>query len=346
MGFPGSSAVKNLPAVQETWVRSLSREDPLEEGMATHSSMLAWRIPWTEEPGRLQSMGLQRVGHDWSDLACRHALQLTAGIYRLIQGQRTKELVWDSSSASAWLYRGKFPLHGRGHDQNRKRTPALVIFLMCLVLIFSSVGSSLLPLGSPYLQRAWASHCSGFCCCRGQALGGAAFSSCGTCTWLPFDPWNLPRPGIDPVSPALAGRFLAIGPPGKPSPCHLRKNRGNVGICPWNNAQGKESWEWGRVVPEREYPLGPACLVGAESSSCGLWSVTLPRSELQPWQCLRCQSEQRGSEWQVCFKDVATTPRAEKQEELVVKKTDPKPYYLASNPGSAVYLLCQFRQMA
>ena len=64
MGFPGSSAVKNLPAVQETWVRSLSREDPLEEGMATHSSMLAWRIPWTEEPGRLQSMGLQTVGHD------------------------------------------------------------------------------------------------------------------------------------------------------------------------------------------------------------------------------------------------------------------------------------------
>ena len=102
----------------------------------------------------------------------------------------------------------------------------------------------------------------------------------------------------------------------------------------------------GRVVPEREYPLGPACLVRAESSSRGLWSVTLPRSELQPWQCLRCQSEQRGSEWQVCFKDVATTPREEKQEELVVKKTDPKPYYLASNPGSAVYLLCQFRQMA
>ena len=49
---------------QETWVRSLGREDPLEEGMATHSSMLAWRIPRTEEPGGLQSMGLQRVGHD------------------------------------------------------------------------------------------------------------------------------------------------------------------------------------------------------------------------------------------------------------------------------------------
>ena len=56
--------VKNRPAKQETRVRSLGQEDPLEEGMATHSSILAWRIPWTEEPGGLQSMGSQRVGHD------------------------------------------------------------------------------------------------------------------------------------------------------------------------------------------------------------------------------------------------------------------------------------------
>ena len=56
--------VKNLPAVHETWVRSLGQEDPLEKGMTTHSSILAWRIPGTEEPGGLQSMGLQRVGHD------------------------------------------------------------------------------------------------------------------------------------------------------------------------------------------------------------------------------------------------------------------------------------------
>ena len=59
--------VKTPPAMQETQkiqVPSLSREDPLEEGMATYCSILAWRIPWTEEPGRLQSMGLQRVGHD------------------------------------------------------------------------------------------------------------------------------------------------------------------------------------------------------------------------------------------------------------------------------------------
>ena len=64
-GFLVDSVVKNLPAVQETWVRSLGGEDPLETEMATHSSILAWRIPWTGEPGRLQSLGPQRVGHDW-----------------------------------------------------------------------------------------------------------------------------------------------------------------------------------------------------------------------------------------------------------------------------------------
>ena len=56
--------VKRLPIMRETWVRSLGQEDPLEKEMATHSSTLAWKIPWTEEPGRLQSMGSQRIGHD------------------------------------------------------------------------------------------------------------------------------------------------------------------------------------------------------------------------------------------------------------------------------------------
>ena len=66
-GFPGGSAVKNPPAKQETRqmpVQFLGQEDPLEKGMATHSSSLAWEMPWTEESGELQSMGLQRVGHD------------------------------------------------------------------------------------------------------------------------------------------------------------------------------------------------------------------------------------------------------------------------------------------
>ena len=71
-GIPSGLAVKNLSALQEPWVWSLGWEDPLEKEMATHSNILAWRIPWTEEPGRLQSMGLQRVGYNWSNCACMH----------------------------------------------------------------------------------------------------------------------------------------------------------------------------------------------------------------------------------------------------------------------------------
>ena len=59
-----AQTVMRLSAMQETWVRSLGWEDPLEKEMASHSSILAWKIPWTAEPGRLLSMGLQRVGHD------------------------------------------------------------------------------------------------------------------------------------------------------------------------------------------------------------------------------------------------------------------------------------------
>ena len=67
MGFPGGSVTKNLPAIQkteETWVRSLGQDGPLEEVMATHTTILAWKIPWTEEPAGLQSIGSQRVRQD------------------------------------------------------------------------------------------------------------------------------------------------------------------------------------------------------------------------------------------------------------------------------------------
>ena len=67
--------VKNLPETQETQVRSLSWEDPLEKEMATHSSILAWETSWTEKPGRLQSMGSQRVGHDWATEHVIHLLE-------------------------------------------------------------------------------------------------------------------------------------------------------------------------------------------------------------------------------------------------------------------------------
>ena len=63
-GLPSGSAVSNPPAMQEMWVRSLGQEDSREEEMATHSSILVWGIPWTEEPGGLQSMGWETAGHD------------------------------------------------------------------------------------------------------------------------------------------------------------------------------------------------------------------------------------------------------------------------------------------
>ena len=64
MGKLVAQTVKRLPAMRETWVRSLDQEDLLEKEMATHSSILAWEIPWMEEPGRLHSMGSQTIGHD------------------------------------------------------------------------------------------------------------------------------------------------------------------------------------------------------------------------------------------------------------------------------------------
>ena len=64
MASLAAQKVKNLPVMQETWGSSLGWEDPLEKGRATHSSVLAWRMPRTEEPGKLQSMGSQRAGHD------------------------------------------------------------------------------------------------------------------------------------------------------------------------------------------------------------------------------------------------------------------------------------------
>ena len=74
MSFPGDSMVKNLPAKQKTWVQSLGWEGPLEKEMATHSSVLAWEIPWTEEPGGLQSTASQRVGHNLATKQQRHQI--------------------------------------------------------------------------------------------------------------------------------------------------------------------------------------------------------------------------------------------------------------------------------
>jgi len=83
LGFPSGSAVKNLPAMQELRVQSLGQKDPLEKEMATHSSILVWEIPWTEETGGLQSMELQRVPHN---LASEHALYSQIGLHALRVG--------------------------------------------------------------------------------------------------------------------------------------------------------------------------------------------------------------------------------------------------------------------
>ena len=89
-----AQTVENPPAMKETWDQSLGWKDPLEKGMETHSSILAWRIPWTEEPGRLQSIGWQRVRHDWSDLAYSHTPEVCCDVILFLQRVskvRTKE---------------------------------------------------------------------------------------------------------------------------------------------------------------------------------------------------------------------------------------------------------------
>ena len=80
--------VKRLPAMWETWVRSLGWEDPLEKGMATHSSILAWRMPWTEEPGRLQSTRSQRVRHKWATSLSFLSSFFQYRIWRLKRGRK------------------------------------------------------------------------------------------------------------------------------------------------------------------------------------------------------------------------------------------------------------------
>ena len=111
-GFPGGSGEKDLPAdqeLQETQVRSLGQEDPLEKGMATHSSILAWRILWTEEPGGLHSMGSPRVGHNWSNLAYTHG---TSQVVLVVKNQPVKaEDVRDMGSI-----RGSRKYPGRGQS--------------------------------------------------------------------------------------------------------------------------------------------------------------------------------------------------------------------------------------
>ena len=96
--------VKHLPAMRETRVQSLNQEDSLEKEMATHSSPLAWKIPWLEEPGGLQSMGSQRVGHDWA--TSLPSLQVENSQYRGISWQLAEDKKGGLSLRRVWLWFG------------------------------------------------------------------------------------------------------------------------------------------------------------------------------------------------------------------------------------------------
>ena len=87
--FPVTQMVKNLPAMQKTRIWSLSWEDPLEKRMTSHSSILVWRIPWTEELGRMQSMGSQRVGHNWVT-----SLSLSCIVFTVLRQVPSRPIFW------------------------------------------------------------------------------------------------------------------------------------------------------------------------------------------------------------------------------------------------------------
>ena len=105
-GFLGGSAVKNpfaMQELQEIWVRSLAGFDPLEEGTATYSNILAWRIRWTKDPDRLQSIGSQRVRHDWSNLAvCTMGLDAMILVFWMLSFKPAFSLSWDWLGTQNW----------------------------------------------------------------------------------------------------------------------------------------------------------------------------------------------------------------------------------------------------
>ena len=119
--------VKSLPAMK-TWVQSLGWEDPLEKGMDTHCSILAWRISWTEEPGRLQSMGLQRVGHHWAtnNTTCymwNHESRSSMNTGLKIQTYILKKKRIQERWAGRWYVGGEGILRGKGIQKKLTQKP-------------------------------------------------------------------------------------------------------------------------------------------------------------------------------------------------------------------------------
>ena len=111
--------------MRETWVQSLGQEDPLEKEMATHSSPLAWRIPWMEEPGGLQSMGLQRVGHDWATSLSLFAIRVGSSVYLRLLIFLLAILIpaWASSSPAFHMMYSAYKLNKQGDNIQPWLTP-------------------------------------------------------------------------------------------------------------------------------------------------------------------------------------------------------------------------------
>jgi len=175
--------VKNLPGMQETRVWSLGRDDPLEKEMATHSSVLAWRIPWTKEPGRLQSMGSQRAGHSWKWLTHTIDSYYTHQRHPPPQVVRLYSRYWLSCLIQ---FKARWKLQ---------------CVLCCAVLSCSVMSNSLQLYGllPTRLLCPW------------------GFSRQEYWSGLPCPPpGDLPSPGTETRSPSLQVDSLPPKPPGKP----------------------------------------------------------------------------------------------------------------------------------
>ena len=201
--------LKRLPATQETWVLSLGREDPLEKEMATYSSILAWRIPWMEEIGRLQSTGSQRVGHD---LGTKPPPPLMSGskttdIYFLEAG-KSQIKMWaglvSSEASLLGLQTAAFPT-----DCLLSLHVGVLSFSYC---VYAKLLSCVRLFATPWTVAHQPPLSMGFP--RPKWLSGLSFPT----------PRYVPDPGIkpaSPVTPALAGRFFTTAPPmGSPSLCN------------------------------------------------------------------------------------------------------------------------------
>ena len=139
-----TQAVENLPIMQKTQVLSLGQEDPREEEMATYSSVLAWSIPWTEEPDRLQSMGSQRIRHNWSDWAQRHG-SVQAEVYFWSAKLNTWVSIWWEREWEGWnagLWNGAKACEARWRETACGTTCLLVfrVEFLSVSLTLSNVG--------------------------------------------------------------------------------------------------------------------------------------------------------------------------------------------------------------